>query len=232
MQWLRKPGRTARLLIAIGAGGAAFGIASAVQASIPDGGGVIHGCYNTSLAHGSPTGALRVIDTSKPNGNCASWEAPLDWSAHGPTGSKGPTGSRGPTGPKGTTGARGPTGAKGPTGGKGATGARGTTGPTGPASSATFFADVSSGGAIDAASPGTTATRIGLGAYQVTFTSPVSSCGAVATIGFNSNGGVRPVSGGQTQADLSGVIPNRVSVQTFFADGTPDDATFHLVIVC
>ena len=44
-------------------GWAVFGIASAVQASIPDASGVIHGCYNTSLAHGNPTGALRVIDT-------------------------------------------------------------------------------------------------------------------------------------------------------------------------
>ena len=81
-------------------------------------------------------------------------------------------------------------------------------------------------------SPGVTATRIGTGAYQVTFPVPVANCAAVATIGFNADGGVRPVSGGQTQADLNGGIPNRVSVQTFFADGTPDDATFHLVVVC
>ena len=44
---------------------------------------MIHACYNTSLAHGSPVGALRVIDTSKPNGVCASWEAPLSWNQRG-----------------------------------------------------------------------------------------------------------------------------------------------------
>jgi hypothetical protein len=113
------------LLLAVAVGGVTFGIASAVQASIPDANGVIHGCYNTSLAHGNPTGALRVIDTAKPNGNCASWEAPLNWNQTGPTGptgGRGPTGARGPTGPKGATGARGPTGPKGATGPKGPTG--------------------------------------------------------------------------------------------------------------
>jgi hypothetical protein len=68
-----------RLLLAVVVGGVTFGIASAVQASIPDANGVIHGYYNISLAHGSPLGALRVIDTAKINGNCASWESPLNW---------------------------------------------------------------------------------------------------------------------------------------------------------
>jgi hypothetical protein len=49
-----------------------------VQASIPDASGVVHACYNTSLAHGSPTGALRAIDTSAANGNCAPWEGAVD----------------------------------------------------------------------------------------------------------------------------------------------------------
>jgi hypothetical protein len=96
-------GRRALLALAVGAG--VFGIATAVQASIPDAQGVIHGCYNTSLAHGSPTGALRVINTAKLNGNCASWETALNWNQTGPTG---PTGARGPTGPKGATGPTGP----------------------------------------------------------------------------------------------------------------------------
>jgi hypothetical protein len=111
MGFLGGLGRGRRLVLALAAGGAVFGIASAVQASIPDASGVIHGCYNTSLAHGSPTGALRVIDTAKPNGNCASWETPLSWSANaGVTGATGPTG---PTGPTGATGSTGPTGASG-----------------------------------------------------------------------------------------------------------------------
>jgi hypothetical protein len=87
------------LILAVIVGGAVFGIASAVQASIPDSSGVIHGCYNNSLAHGNPTGALRVIDTAKANGNCASWETPLTWNAQGPTGPTGPPGPTGATGP-------------------------------------------------------------------------------------------------------------------------------------
>src|SRR5215471_2145629 len=100
MHRLRELSRGGRLLLGLAVGAGVFGVATAVQASIPDASGVIHGCYNTSLAHGNPTGALRVIDTSKPNGNCASWEAPLSWNT---------TGVTGPTGPKGATGPKGPT---------------------------------------------------------------------------------------------------------------------------
>ena len=62
MQRLRRLSRGGRFLLALAVGGAVFGIATAVRASVPDASGVIHGCYNTSLAHGSPTGALRVIE--------------------------------------------------------------------------------------------------------------------------------------------------------------------------
>jgi hypothetical protein len=75
---LRSLGRGGRLLLALAAGGAAFGIATAVQASIPDASGVVHACYNTSRAHGTPTGALRAIDTDRIDGNCASWEGSVD----------------------------------------------------------------------------------------------------------------------------------------------------------
>jgi hypothetical protein len=108
MKRFRRLSRGGRLVLALAVGGAVFGIATAVQASIPDANGVIHGCYNTSLAHGNPTGALRVIDTAKSNGNCASWEAPLNWSAN--SGATGPTGVTGPTGPSGPTGPTGPAG--------------------------------------------------------------------------------------------------------------------------
>jgi hypothetical protein len=127
-------------VVALVVGGAVFAIATAVQASIPDAHGVIHGCYNTSLAHGNPSGALRVIDTASVNGTCTAWELPLAWNqrgVRGPTGAKGPTGPKGATGakgPKGATGQKGPkgaTGARGPTGAKGASGAKGPSGPTG-----------------------------------------------------------------------------------------------------
>jgi len=85
---------------------AAFAVASVVQASIPDSGGVIHGCYITG--HGQ----LRVIDTGQ-GGNCSPNETALDWNH---TGLKGDTGPQGPTG---VTGATGPQGLKGDTGPRG-----------------------------------------------------------------------------------------------------------------
>jgi hypothetical protein len=71
-----------------------FGIASVVQADIPDS-GVIHGCYGKP---GTPyKGNLRVRDTSIGE-QCPIYENPLDWNQIGPTGVTGPTG---PTGPQG-----------------------------------------------------------------------------------------------------------------------------------
>jgi hypothetical protein len=71
-----------------------FGVATAVQADIPDA-GVIHGCYGKP---GTPqTGELRVIDASRGE-QCRYYENPLTWNQGGPTG---PTGKRGPTGPTG-----------------------------------------------------------------------------------------------------------------------------------
>ncbi len=72
--------RGKRLLVTLAIAGGTFGIATAVQASIPDGNAVVHSCYNTSLAHGSPIGAMRAIDTDKPTagGMCAPWEGAVD----------------------------------------------------------------------------------------------------------------------------------------------------------
>ena len=54
-------------------------------ATIPDAGGVIHGCYQKNQ------GTLRVIDTDKAQ-TCASSESPLNWSQPGQQGPPGPTG--------------------------------------------------------------------------------------------------------------------------------------------
>ncbi|HZS25077.1 MAG TPA: hypothetical protein VFA30_08830 [Gaiellaceae bacterium] len=72
-------------------------------AAIPDGGGVIHGCYLKGL------GTLRVIDPAKEHCSAA-LEVPLQWNAQGP---QGPQGIQGPPGPKGDAGAPGPTYAAG-----------------------------------------------------------------------------------------------------------------------
>ena len=71
-------------LALVAALGAAGGVA---YSSIPDAGGVIHGCYNTR-------GALRVIDTDA-SGICEAGETALDWNQQGPTGR---TGAEGPPG--------------------------------------------------------------------------------------------------------------------------------------
>jgi hypothetical protein len=106
-----------------------FGIATAVQAAIPDAQGVIHGCYN-------PQGALRVIDSA--SAICKNNETSLNWNQRGitgPTGAKGDQGIQGPKGVTGPKGAMGTTGSKGDTGGKGATGPKGATGGRGPTGS-------------------------------------------------------------------------------------------------
>ena len=84
-------GRGGRILVALAVAGALFGIATAVQAAIPDSNGVIHGCYGKP---GTPQkGELRVRDTGE---LCRSYETPLNWNAAGVTGAKGLTGADGP----------------------------------------------------------------------------------------------------------------------------------------
>jgi hypothetical protein len=74
-------------------------------ATIPDGGGVIHGCYAKS------GGALRVIDNTVTN--CKTGETALQWGVQGP---QGPQGLQGPQGVQGQQGIQGVQGPQGPTG--------------------------------------------------------------------------------------------------------------------
>src|ERR1043165_3918851 len=79
----------AALLVAVGV----------AYATIPDGTGVIHGCYAKS------GGSMRVIDASVTN--CAKTETSLNWNVQGPQGAQGPqgpAGTQGPPGPQGSTG--------------------------------------------------------------------------------------------------------------------------------
>src|SRR5262245_14521249 len=93
--------RAGRIVLALGVAGAAFALATAVYADIPDN-GVIHGCY------GKPgttyKGQLRVRDSDQGE-QCRTYENPLDWMQTGPTGA---TGAPGPTGPTGSSGPTGP----------------------------------------------------------------------------------------------------------------------------
>ncbi|HST25026.1 MAG TPA: hypothetical protein VLJ76_03460 [Gaiellaceae bacterium] len=84
-----------RLILAAVVAAVAVGAVSVATATIPDAGGVIHGCYSILPS----TGQLRVIDTSKV-ASCGRNEKPLDWNDQGRTGATGPIG---PTGPSGTS---------------------------------------------------------------------------------------------------------------------------------
>jgi hypothetical protein len=112
--------RFKKILVAVAAGSvlsATFAIAA--HAAIPDGGGVIHGCY------APPNGSLRVIDTGA-NQACRSTEKSVNWNQtgiQGPKGDQGVPGVPGPPGPKGDQGVPGP---------KGDQGAPGVPGPPGP----------------------------------------------------------------------------------------------------
>lgn len=92
--------------------------ASAAFASIPDAGGVIHGCYD------SVNGQLRVIDDSTQT--CRQAETAIQWSQTGPRGPQGPIGATGPQGAVGATGPQGPEGPQGPAGPQGPQGTAGT----------------------------------------------------------------------------------------------------------
>jgi type VI protein secretion system component Hcp len=81
-------------LILVAAGAlSALAIGSVAFAAIPDGGGVINGCYEKG------SGKLRVTDTQtgKPKA-CAADEVPLSWNQQGPQGPQGEPGPQGPAG--------------------------------------------------------------------------------------------------------------------------------------
>jgi hypothetical protein len=77
------------VVVAAAVGGIAY-------ASIPDTGGVIHGCYVKT------SGDLRVIDSG--GKGCDPGERPLNWSQAGAAGPTGLTGATGPQGPGATSG--------------------------------------------------------------------------------------------------------------------------------
>jgi hypothetical protein len=115
--------RFKKILVAVAAGSvlsATFALAA--HAAIPDGGGVIHGCYSP------PNGSLRVIDTAA-NQACKTTEKSVNWNQ---TGIQGPKGDQGVPGPKGDQGIPGPKGDQGVPGAKGDQGDPGVPGPPGP----------------------------------------------------------------------------------------------------
>ena len=62
-------------------------IATAVQASIPDGSGVIHGCYSDRGATGRNGTQLNIVDTA--TSGCSGGQTAVQWSQTGPPGPPG-----------------------------------------------------------------------------------------------------------------------------------------------
>jgi hypothetical protein len=100
-----KSRRRGLLALAVVAVAASASLAAVGYASIPDAGGVIHGCYHVN-GQGQVDGSaqLRVIDPESANKDgkaCKKDEASLDWNQQGIPGPQGPQGSQGPQGPQG-----------------------------------------------------------------------------------------------------------------------------------
>jgi hypothetical protein len=70
---------------------------SVAYAAIPDGSGVIHGCYQAA------TGSVAVID-SESGQTCPPGHTALNWNQTGPQGLTGPQGATGPAGVDGVSG--------------------------------------------------------------------------------------------------------------------------------
>jgi hypothetical protein len=87
-------------LAAVAGVAAAIAAGSLAFAAVPDGSGVIHGCYGKpGTVH---AGYLRAIDTAQ-NMTCTSSELPLDWNQQGLPGQKGDKGDQGDPGAPGST---------------------------------------------------------------------------------------------------------------------------------
>jgi hypothetical protein len=131
------------VVVACAAGGIAY-------ASIPDAGGVIHGCYDAKAAGKKNGSNLAVIDTT--TGTCGKNETELDWNQAGPAGADGVSVTSAPV-PAGDVNcpqggsrftAAGDTttyACNGAKGDKGDTGASGATGPAGSNTAYTNYGD-------------------------------------------------------------------------------------------
>lgn len=132
-------------------------------ASIPDGSGVIHGCYTSN------NGQLRIIDTAEGD-SCRNSETAISWSQTGPPGPQGIQGL------KGDPGIQGLQGLPGLNGKDGAPGAAGPAGPAGQAGSPVFFQEIGFCGSGGNPTP-TTGAGSSNGFAIGTFSSPVAATG-------------------------------------------------------
>lgn len=86
----------------------------AAFASVPDGSGVLHGCYSANGAKAKGGTQLYIVDTAITV--CSNGQAPVAWSQTGPQGIQGIPGLKGDTGSQGIQGIQGDPGVAGPAG--------------------------------------------------------------------------------------------------------------------
>jgi hypothetical protein len=84
-----------RFLTVVCVGAVIAGITGVVQAAIPDGSGVIHGCYAAGAAKKSNGTPLNIVDSDA--ASCAKDKTEVTWSQIGPQGPAGKDGANGRT---------------------------------------------------------------------------------------------------------------------------------------
>jgi hypothetical protein len=83
--------------------------------------------------------------------------------------------------------------------------------------------------ALARASDGGIAAAEGGGAVTVTFPVDISGC---ANVAGRNNAGTSPPGAGFAQTNTSAANANAIEVRTRDAKGDPEDADFHLVVIC
>ncbi|HYP55076.1 MAG TPA: hypothetical protein VEQ41_02075, partial [Solirubrobacterales bacterium] len=81
---------------------------------------------------------------------------------------------------------------------------------------------------VRASAPGISAAEGG-GAVAVTFPQTIAACANVAS---RNNAGTTPPGAGFAQTNTAAASPAAIEVRTRDAKGDPEDADFHLVVIC
>jgi hypothetical protein len=98
-----------------------------------------------------------------------------------------------------------------------------------PPTAQSFFAVVDANGTLARGFGATSATRLGVGIYQVVFSHDVRGSAYVGTLGLSVDFGISP-SGEIAVVGRAG-LPNGIFVQTFNSAGQSADRGFHLAVL-
>jgi hypothetical protein len=98
-----------------------------------------------------------------------------------------------------------------------------------PPTAQAFFAVVNANGTLARGFQALSATRLGVGVYQVLFSHDITGSAYIGTIGLTGSLGGSPP--GQISVVGRAGAPNGVFVQTFNSAGAPADLAFHLAVL-